>query len=51
LPVKIIGNRKIIFAKMFCQKVNNKKIKKKDLDKKTIQHFEEVFEWIDLNLN
>lgn len=39
--------RKILFSKIFFEKVNSWKITKKQLDKKTITNFEEVFSFID----
>lgn len=47
--IEMIGQkRKILFSKMFSQKVMNEEIKKADLQAKTIEQFEEVFMWIDI---
>ena len=43
----IIGKkRKILFSKLFYQKVVNNEIKKNQLQPSTIKSFEEVFKWI-----
>lgn len=46
-PSQIIANRKIVFSRIFSEKVNNGEIKKSNLDKSTVKNFEEVFIWID----
>ncbi len=47
-PIEIIGaKRKIVFSKMFYQKVHNGEIKKNQLHTDTIQGFEEVLKWIE----
>ena len=44
---KIVGSgRKIIFAKTFFQKVKNKEILEKNLDRTTIKKWKDIFEWI-----
>ena len=43
----IIGSRKIVFAKMFSEKVNNNEITKSKLAKSTLQNFEIIFKWIE----
>jgi predicted ATP-dependent endonuclease of OLD family len=47
-PIEIIGSkRKIVFSKMFYQKVENGEIKKSQLHADTIKGFEEALKWID----
>lgn len=47
-PIEIIGSkRKIIFSKMFYQKVDNGEINKKNLHSDTLKDFEEIFKWIE----
>ncbi len=43
--------RKILFAKLFYQKVDTNEIKLNDLNSKTIKRFKEVFDWIDEKFN
>lgn len=46
--VELIGvKRKILFSKMFYQKVLNNEIKKNQLHPDTIYAFEEIFKWIE----
>lgn len=46
--IEIIGEkRKIVFSKIFYQKVDDGEIKKKQLHPNTIQKFEETFKWIE----
>jgi predicted ATP-dependent endonuclease of OLD family len=47
IPSKIISTRKIVFAKMFSEKVNTGEILKDDLANSTIKNFEDIFNWID----
>lgn len=42
----IIGNRKVIFAKEFFNKVENKEITANKIDSKTLQNFKDVFDLI-----
>ncbi len=50
--IEIIGEkRKILFARMFIQKVTNGEIKKIDLQLETIKRFEEIFQWIETKFN
>jgi predicted ATP-dependent endonuclease of OLD family len=52
LPSIIIGkSRKIIFSKLFAQKVDKKEITFNDLSKETIRRFNEIFDWIDARFN
>ena len=47
-PIEIIGaKRKILFSKMFYQKVFNGEITKNQLHADTISQFDEVFKWIE----
>lgn len=47
-PIEIIGEkRKIVFSKMFYQKIENGEFVKTQLQLNTIKKFEEVFEWIE----
>jgi len=48
-PIEIIGaKRKILFSKMFYQKVFNGEITKNQLHADTISQFDEVFKWIEI---
>lgn len=46
-PSSIVGKRKVIFSKIFSQKVDNNEIKKENLSEEVVKRFEEVFDWID----
>jgi hypothetical protein len=47
-PIEIIGKgRKILFSRMFYQKVKLSEITKSDLSAATIANFESAFKWID----
>lgn len=51
-PADIIGKkRKILFSRLFCQKVESKEIRKDSIDASTVKRFEEVFNWIEQQLN
>jgi hypothetical protein len=48
-PIEIIGvKRKILFSKLFYQKVDNGEIKKNNIQPETISRFEEIFKWIEM---
>ena len=44
--IEIGKNRKILFSKIFFEKVNNKEIRKVNLSRETIEKFEAVFNFI-----
>lgn len=47
-PVQIIGkSRKIIFAKLFIEKIETGEISIEQINPQTIQRFTEIFDWID----
>lgn len=47
-PVELIGEkRKVLFSKMFYQKVYNGEIKKDQLHPDTLKHFEDILIWIE----
>lgn len=46
-PSIIIGRRKIIFSRIFAQKVNSGEITKSNINTETIKRFEDIFDWID----
>ncbi len=43
----IVGKRKVVFSKIFSQKVDNNEIKKENLSEEVVKRFEDVFDWID----
>lgn len=52
LPIDLIGSRnKVLFSKLFFTKVLNKEISKSNLQKTTIQNFEEIFKWIEMKFS
>jgi predicted ATP-dependent endonuclease of OLD family len=51
-PIEIIGKkRKIIFSKLFYQKIQNGSLKKSDLKSSTLKEFEKIFDWIEQQFN
>ncbi len=49
-PIDAVRNRKMIFSRKFYQLVVDKKIKEKDLSKKSIENFRNIFKWIKENI-
>lgn len=50
-PSAVIGHRKIVFSRVFAQRVNSGEIIKGNLSNSTIKNFEEIFEWINQKFN
>lgn len=47
-PVELIGgNRKMLFAKLFYDKVEKEDIKKEHIHESTVKKFNKIFDWID----
>lgn len=46
---KVVGRKKVFFAKNFFEKVNKKEIKKENISSTAITKFEKVFDFIDKN--
>jgi len=50
--VQLVGQRrKIVFSKLFYQKVSNNEITKNDINITTIKNFKKIFEWIEKRFN